>query len=156
VTRDAGPRPRGLCRECGAERALRGDGTIGSHNRLTKQGYGIGYCKGVGQPPATIEPDMAPPPPITVYCSIGNSDDKLSQTAWSDFARKFVILMRRYASPVFGVWFSTSDSAYQNACVSAQIPVLHIDPLRLELAELREEFSQDSIAWAAVCETEFL
>jgi hypothetical protein len=44
-------RPRGVCSGCGQERSLRASGTVGSHHKLTKQGYTLGPCAGIDQLP---------------------------------------------------------------------------------------------------------
>lgn len=84
----------------------------------------------------------------TVYVSIGNSDDKLTQARWHEFADLFVSIMRAHAVQIFGIWYSRPDAPFQNACVAAEI----IDemPCRMELAHLAHDFDQDSIAWAPV------
>jgi predicted RNA-binding Zn-ribbon protein involved in translation (DUF1610 family) len=53
-------RTRGICPRCGRDCRLRASGTIGVHNRLTTQGYTIGPCSGIDQPPAAPvdEPDQ--------------------------------------------------------------------------------------------------
>lgn len=91
---------------------------------------------------------------ITVYASIGNSDDKLSQARWSQFVRAFRDCMARAATEVYGEWLSTPDSSYQNACVAiaTETPLT----LKAALVELAKEYDQDSIAWAQVAATEFI
>ncbi len=92
----------------------------------------------------------------TVYASIGNSDDKLSQKRWSQFVREFVAQIQRHAQLVFGVWHSLPNSPYQNACVCFQVDSDGAQGLQLILGELRARFDQDSVAWAEVTETEFV
>jgi hypothetical protein len=92
---------------------------------------------------------------ITVYASIGNSDDKLTQRRWSEFADLFVTIIRAHAEQVHGVWYSRPDAPWQNACVCFEIGDDEI-PLRMELAHLAVEYEQDSIAWAEVDTTEFI
>lgn len=92
----------------------------------------------------------------TVYVSIGNSDDKLTQAEWAAFVRAFVKTMRANTTQIYGEWYSNPDSAYQNACIAAAIPDEHVGWLRAALLSLREEFRQDSIAWAEVPKTEFI
>jgi hypothetical protein len=91
---------------------------------------------------------------ITVYASIGNSDDELSQARWSQFVRAFRDCMSRGATEVYGDWLSAPDSSYQNACVAiaTETPLT----LKAALATLAGEYNQDSIAWAEVAETEFI
>lgn len=92
----------------------------------------------------------------TVYASIGNSDDKLSQREWSQFVNEFVAQVQRHAGTVFGVWYSLPDSPYQNACVCFQVDSDGAHGLQLILGELRARYLQDSVAWAEVAETEFV
>jgi hypothetical protein len=91
---------------------------------------------------------------ITVYASIGNSDDKLTQARWSEFADLFVTIIRAHAVAIHGVWYSRPDAPFQNACVCFEVDEDAV-PLRLELTHLCAEFEQDSIAWA-VATTEFI
>src|SRR5262245_30724798 len=93
---------------------------------------------------------------ITVYASIGNSDDKLSQARWAEFAELFVAIVDANAKQLHGVWYSRPDAPWQNACVCFEIQNDVVLPaLRFELAHLCAEFDQDSIAWA-VAKTEFI
>jgi hypothetical protein len=54
-----GPKPRGICPVCGAERALRGSGVMGSHQRMVRSRSGaFAYrtgrtCSGTDQPPVS-------------------------------------------------------------------------------------------------------
>jgi hypothetical protein len=93
---------------------------------------------------------------ITVYVSIGNSDDKLSQKEWAEFVRDFNRSMRRYATQIYGEWYSNPAARYQNACIAAAIQDGVVDVLRGELTEMRTYYGQDSVAWAVVGETEFI
>lgn len=95
-------------------------------------------------------------PTITVYASIGNSDDKLTQQEWSEFVRDFERTMRRDAKQIYGVWYSAPGEPFQNACIGAAIPEPNVDMLRAALTEMGQYFQQDSIAWAVVPETEFI
>lgn len=52
---DVVPRPRGICPACGNEYALRANRTLGAHRVQTKQGYRLGDCRGIGQPPKAEE-----------------------------------------------------------------------------------------------------
>lgn len=94
---------------------------------------------------------------VTVYASVGNSDDKLSQRRWSNFITDFVTVVHHRADQVHGVWHSAPTEAFQNASVCFEID----DPtaarlLRPRLAQLAAEYGQDSIAWAEVATTRFI
>ena len=98
---------------------------------------------------------------LTVYASIGNSDDKLSQQRWSVYAQSFVSTIHRHVSPrylpgqVHGIWYSAPDAPWQNACVCFEATPEQAALVRQDLEELRKHQEQDSIAWA-VARTEFI
>jgi hypothetical protein len=102
-------------------------------------------------------------PTRTVYVTIGNSDDKLSQSQWSSFIaavdRAFEMAARYEGSTVHGRWYSLATVPWQNACWCIEfgegIDEI-VEQYRAELRRLAGYFSQDSIAWAEVSKTEFL
>lgn len=106
------------------------------------------------EPEEIVEPE--PAPPSTVYISIGNSDDKLTQAQWSEYQAGLLALAEWWASQIHGVWFSEPKSPYQNMCVCAEIDERAVDDLREHLRNLARKFNQDSVAWAEVKETLFL
>lgn len=93
--------------------------------------------------------------PVTVYASIGNSDDKLSQQRWHEFWVAFRNAVTEAAARVHGEWLSIGCAPYQNACICADIPAAKVADLKACLAELAADFRQDSIAWAEA-RTEFI
>ena len=94
---------------------------------------------------------------LTVYISIGNSDDKLPQVDWATFRREADAAIRRVAHRVHGAWVSPSTDAWQNACwCVVLVPGSDVTWLRGQLANLAKAYQQDSVAWAEVPETEFL
>lgn len=97
---------------------------------------------------------MPDQPLTTVYASIGNSDDKLSQSSWSNYLHSFRECMAKFAVQVYGDWTSEPSSSYQNACIAiaTETPLT----LKAALTLLREGYEQDSVAWAVVGETEFI
>jgi hypothetical protein len=96
------------------------------------------------------------PETTTVYASIGNSDDKLTQERWSAYLRTFLAAIRGAAERIHGEWHSAPTSAYQNACVCFEVHPAEVADLRALFADLAHRFGQDSIAWAAVERTEFI
>lgn len=92
----------------------------------------------------------------TVYVSIGNSDDKLTQADWAKYVGDFHEVMAELATRIYGVWLSEPSSEYQNACIAAEINPADIEVCKDELTTLRQGFRQDSIAWAVAPETEFI
>lgn len=93
---------------------------------------------------------------VTVYISIGNSDDKLTQQLWAAFYRSVNTQVRRHASAVHGQWVSEPASAWQNACWCIEVHSWQRGLLRGALQECARIYGQDSIAWAEVALTEFL
>lgn len=85
---------------------------------------------------------------MTVYASIGNSDDKLTQQSWSWYIDGLLAAINRKAERIHGVWYSLPDSPYQNACVCFDIHPTDMEGLKVELGKLAAEYGQDSIAWA--------
>jgi hypothetical protein len=92
---------------------------------------------------------------ITVYISIGNSDDKLSQFEWSAFCKDTNEEVLGAAVRVLGIWFSDPSSPYQNCCWGIDLDDADAPRLKRRLALVAGWFRQDSIAWA-VASTEFI
>lgn len=95
---------------------------------------------------------------ITVYISVGNSDDKLTQHKWAAFVGEVRAAIRRRpdrGAIIHGEWFSLADAPWQNACWCVQLPAIEAAPLRSILRGIRAQYGQDSIAWA-VAATEFV
>lgn len=92
---------------------------------------------------------------MTVYVSIGNSDDKLTQREWSYFVNAVHHAVSDFVAPgkLHGAWFSVPASPWQNAvwCFEVDRP----DELKGQLSEIAGRFGQESIAWA-VATTEFI
>jgi hypothetical protein len=92
---------------------------------------------------------------ITVYISIGNSDDKLTQREWAKFVSLVRDVIRTNVLTTHGEWLSLSDARWQNACWCVEIEAERAPTMKQELAAMATAFRQDSIAWA-VAETEFI
>jgi hypothetical protein len=93
---------------------------------------------------------------ITVYVSIGNSDDKLTQDRWSDYLSVVRAYLRKHAMEIHGEWYSAPDAGYQNACFCVVMDDDTAQVVKMRLAEIREDYRQDSIAWAEVPVTNFI
>lgn len=93
---------------------------------------------------------------LTVYASIGNSDNRLSQGSWSGYVRSVLTVIRRNADRVHGEWFSAPDAPWQNACCCFEVTPDGATSIRADLEVLRVLHDQDSIAWAVAPRTEFL
>ena len=92
---------------------------------------------------------------MIVYISIGNSDDRLTQSEWS----KFVLDMAAEVTSVgqvHGAWFSQPASPWQNACWCIEFPGdKEAAAAKAVASEIRKKYRQDSIAWA-IAATEFV
>lgn len=96
------------------------------------------------------------PETLTVYVSIGNSDDKLGQQVWSNFAHQVHAEIAARATQIHGVWYSATDSPYQNMCIAFEIQPFKVNDLRTRLALAAKAFVQDSILWAVAPVLEFI
>jgi hypothetical protein len=92
---------------------------------------------------------------MTVYITIGNSDDRLDQKTWSSFCEKVDALVDAYSDQVYGRWYSLSNAPYQNACWAINPEIDESIPLKRRLKEIARQFQQHSIAWVEG-EPEFL
>lgn len=91
----------------------------------------------------------------TVTLCIGNSDDKLTQKQWSEFAAAIEkVLKQMYAEPHFS-GFSLPNASWQNACWVFAIHDHKIQDLKNRIGHIRAEFQQDSAA-IVVGDTEFV
>jgi len=93
---------------------------------------------------------------VTVYISIGNSDDRLSRKEWADFLKVANSTITSEANQRHGRWFSSPHSEYLNACWCVQVHVIRVPRLKARLAKLAGKFKQDAIAWAEAPTTELL
>lgn len=96
----------------------------------------------------------------TIYATIGNSDDKLSQAQWFRFTSEFVETIRIQADETHGVWWSAPDTPWQNCCVGFSIRddvsegtggedrgKTRLALLQESLTKLREFYGQEAVAW---------
>ena len=92
---------------------------------------------------------------ITVQ--IGNSDDKLSQQQWSDFAYLTGREIAESSGEIYFSGFSHGGALWQNACwvFSISGDKGNYALLKEKIKEIRKKFNQDSVAWTEG-ETEFL
>ena len=87
----------------------------------------------------------------TVYVSIGNSDDKLSQAEWSRFFTEVDLRLEGFAT--HGRWLSAPNALFQNACWCVVIPEHSVEGLKRWLRRTAKKYRQDSIAWAEAVTT---
>lgn len=93
---------------------------------------------------------------MTVYVSIGNSDDRLTQREWSEFIAEVNTAIKESAAEFHGKWTSLPHAPWQNACWCIEPQASSVGVLRRRLADLGRRYRQDSIAWAEAPTTDFL
>lgn len=93
--------------------------------------------------------------PVTVYVSIGNSDNRLTQRRWAEFAWA----MHSELEPLghfHGEWASDPLGPFQNACWCIEFESGERAALaRALVATIGRKYQQQAIAWA-VAETEMV
>lgn len=91
-----------------------------------------------------------------IYISIGNSDNKLTQSEWSEFWLDTDEVVQGHATTVHGVWQSSPVSSYQSACWCINVSTeREVSKLATALGRIARKYRQDSIAWAGA-ETQFI
>lgn len=93
---------------------------------------------------------------MSVYISIGNTDDKLSQKQWHDYVNDVNGTIEMYADKIHSYCFSLPNAPWQN-CIWCCDFALAIDEkcCKEDLASLAGNYGQDSIAWGP-SQTEFI
>jgi hypothetical protein len=96
----------------------------------------------------------------TVYLTIGNSDDKLGQAAWSAFCDDVTYLVNGNSHAgrgrVHAACFSSPAVPWQNAMWSVELDDDHAHALQAGLARLARRYRQEAIAWAQVDQVEMI
>jgi hypothetical protein len=90
------------------------------------------------------------------FICVGNSDDKLPQRQWVSLQLEIRMAIQETAAAILGDWHSAPDSIYQNACWCIEIDGDEVPELKGHLAALATVYKQQSIAWNACTDTEFL
>ena len=91
----------------------------------------------------------------TVTIQIGNSDNKLTQSEWSDFCSQVQLIVEEEKCTIHFRGYSPGDAPWQNACWVIELFDSNLNILRAMLAGIAKRFKQDSIAFT-VGETEFV
>lgn len=94
---------------------------------------------------------------LTVYVSIGNSDNKLTRAEWAEFYRLTAELLAPatgFTTAIHGAWHSLPAQPWENACwcVEIQRPSA-IEAVQVGLQALADKYRQDWIAWAVAATT---
>ena len=82
----------------------------------------------------------------TVTVLIGNSDNKLTQAAWSGFIADLTDIVFERMDVTHFRGHSNPESIYQNHAIVFTIDDSKIEVLKNSLRELKDIFKQDSIA----------
>jgi hypothetical protein len=82
----------------------------------------------------------------TVFVSIGNSDDKLTQKEWAQFCTDLNATVRGLTTRVLGEWYSKPGEQWQNMCVASDLDPGALQALLVALEAMRKVYRQDSIA----------
>lgn len=85
---------------------------------------------------------------VSVYVSIGNSDNHLTQAEWGQFTWDVKRLIQTHAEDIFGEWYSLPNSEWQNACWCFIPEGSSVDDLRRQLGHVCRRYRQDSIMWS--------
>jgi hypothetical protein len=80
----------------------------------------------------------------TVYVSIGNSDDKLTQREWHDFIKEIDYTLGFFSERCHGNWFSNPVSAFQNACWCVEVPETKEHDLKSTISRAHSQRSDTS------------
>lgn len=83
---------------------------------------------------------------VNLFIEIGNSDDKLTQREWSRFIAAVDSVIDSYSTRVFGRWFSSPESIYQNACFHFEVSGRVFNAMEEKLGVIAKRFNQSSIA----------
>lgn len=95
-----------------------------------------------------------PAEPLTVFASIKNDGDLLSQPRWHAMQLKVRQRIMNYAGPVHGEWFTAPISPYQGMCLSFEVTGTAAETLKAELRKAAADFGV-SVKWSEAL-TEFL
>ena len=89
----------------------------------------------------------------TITVQIGNSDDKLTQLEWHNFVKETQAAIEKHGGEMH--FFGSAPNWYPWQNAAFVFVTDHVNALKEELMELREKYSQESIAWTKG-ETEFV
>ncbi len=82
----------------------------------------------------------------TIAVLAGNSDNKLTQEEWHNYCREVTDVINEKCTAVHFTGGSSFDSVWQNACWVAEVGPNTANQLTKDLAKIRENYRQSSIA----------
>jgi hypothetical protein len=83
----------------------------------------------------------------TVSIQIGNGDDKLSQRRWNHFVPNLRQLVEKDCLKLHFFGAPENWSEQQNVAIIFDIHEDRVDHLKDQVAQLGQQFEQDSVAW---------
>jgi hypothetical protein len=93
---------------------------------------------------------------VIVHISIGNSDNKLTQSLWAGYVAEVDCWVVEYALTIHGAYFSLPTVPWQNACWAFEIDADKTGFLKKKLKGLAKTYDQEAIAWNETPETEMI
>lgn len=94
-----------------------------------------------------------PGPPITVFITIGNVDDKLTARGWAQMHDEVAKTIELAGGIFQGEWFSSPISRRQSACWCVDIQPGITTRLKGELGALGASYGRGMVAWSEVTES---
>ena len=92
----------------------------------------------------------------TISILIGNSDNKLSQKDWSEYAEEVTDLIFKHAYQIHFSGASHSLDVWQNACWVFLIVDTLEETMKADLKKIREKYNQKSAVWLEGNPIEFI
>lgn len=84
---------------------------------------------------------------MTLYITIGNTDNKLDQQTWHTFTQHLYKLMLLHCHTIHGEFYTQSNTPYQTCCMSGELyNEYNSGDVEKAVSELAKNFNQDSIA----------
>ena len=83
----------------------------------------------------------------TIVIQIGNSDDKLTQRMWSSFVADVDAVVQASAAAIHFFGAPPNYTEWQNVAWIFVIEERSVEQLKREVACIRQNFLQDSVAW---------
>ena len=82
----------------------------------------------------------------TVVIQIGNSDNKLTQSEWSNFVKAMKLTIENVCQRTHFFGGSTTFDPWQNVCWVIEMRDDGLDKLKTDMINIRKFYDQDSIA----------
>jgi hypothetical protein len=83
----------------------------------------------------------------TTVFQIGNTDNKLRQNEWADFVGTVKTIIAEHAATIYFFGGTENWAAMQRVCWVFDCEEPRLGELKVQLAEARKKFRQDSLAF---------